>query len=194
MRKSVKSYFPIRNIENGIIETKDGRFCKVLEIYPINFELKSLSEQEDILYQYKNFLNTCNFDIQILVQSRRKDLDNHILQIERNIEKEGNEKIINLMKKYINMIKSEVLKSAITKRYFVVFSSGVLSRNLSKEQALIDLEEKTLKVKNTLSICGNDIDDFNKNNKELINILYTYMNPITSEIQNFKEFNYEYKY
>jgi len=194
MRKSVKSYFPIRNIENGIIETKDGRFCKVLEIYPINFELKSLSEQEDILYQYKNFLNTCNFDIQILVQSRRKDLDNHILQIERNIEKEGNEKIINLMRKYINMIKSEVLKSAITKRYFVVFSSGVLSRNLSKEQALIDLEEKTLKVKNTLSICGNDIKEFNKNNKELINILYTYMNPITSEIQNFKEFNYEYKY
>lgn len=194
MRKSVKTHFPIRNIENGVIETKEGKLCKVLEVYPINFALKSFSEQESILYQYKNFLNTCNFDIQILVQSRKKDLDNHILQIEKNIEKEKNEKLVNLMREYINMIKNEVLKFAITKRFFIIFSSEVLSKNLTREQALSDLQEKTLKIKNTLSGCGNDVNEFNKNNKELVNIIYSYMNPVTSEIQRYKEFNYEYKY
>lgn len=194
MRKSIKTYFPIKNIFNGIIELKDGRLLKVLEVYPINFSLKSQVEQENILYQYKNFLNTCNFDIQILVQSKRKNLDSHIFKIEENIKKEKNEKVVNLMKEYISMIKNEVVKSAITKRFFIIFQSDYLSKKLAKGQAILDLEEKALKVKNVLSVCGNDIKEFNKNNNELINIIYEYLNPITSEIQKLKEFSYEYKY
>lgn len=194
MQESIKRIFPIKNIYNGVIETKDKRLCKVIEVYPINFYLKSVSEQESILYQYKNFLNMCNFDIQILVQSKKKDLDNHILKIEKNIELEKDEKIKKLMEEYINMINSEVKKSAITKRFFIIFSSDILGKNFSKNRALLDLEEKTLKIKNALLSCGNDIREFDKDNKELINIIYTYMNPIMSEYQRFKEFNYEYKY
>lgn len=194
MRKSVKKYFPIKNIEGGIIETKDGQLCKVLEVYPINFALKSTEEQESILYQYKKFLNTCNFEVQILVQCQKKNLDKHILLIEKNIEGEKNEKLVKLMEKYICMIKNEVLKSAITKRFFIIFSSEFIEKDLSREHALADLQEKTLKIKNTLIGCGNDVKEFDKNNKELIDIIYKYMNPVTSEIQRFKEFNYEYKY
>ena len=194
MRKSVKTYCPIKNIYNGIIETKDKRLCKVLEIHPINFSLKSISEQENILYQYKNFLNMCNFDIQILVQSKKKDLTNHILKIENNIELEKDEKIRKLMREYINVVNSEVKKSSITKRFFIIFSSDTLSKEFGRDKVVLDLQEKALKVKSALSGCGNEVLEFNKNNKELINIIYTYMNPITSEKQIFKEFNYEYKY
>lgn len=172
---------------------KDGRFCKVIEVYPINFSLKSKAEQEDILYKYKTFLNACNFDIQILVQSRKGNLDNHILKVEESIEKEEDKKIVNLMHEYIEMIRNETLKSAITKRFFIVFSTENVKKRLSEEQALIELQEKTVKVKNTLSKCGNSIKDFNENNDELVDVIYTYMNPITSQIQNFKEFSYEYK-
>lgn len=135
----------------------------------------------------------CNFDIQILAQSKKKDLDNHILKIENNIEVENNEKIKKLMREYINMVNNEVKKFAITKRFFIIFSSDILSKNFDKNKALLDLEEKTLKIKNALFSCGNDIREFDKDNKELINIIYTYMNPIMSNNQRFKEFNYEYK-
>jgi len=40
MRKSIKSWFPIKNINSGIIENKKGEYLKILEILPINFELK----------------------------------------------------------------------------------------------------------------------------------------------------------
>lgn len=193
MYKSVKTWLPIKNIFDGIIETKDKRFCKVLEVYPINFSLKSLEEQENILYQYKNFLNSCDFDIQILVQSRRKDLDSHILQVKSNIEKETDEKVIKLMNRYVNMVKEEVVKSAITKRFFIIFFSDLKKDRQAKEHALQELREKTLKIKNTLNSCGNDIKDFESNNKELIDIIYTFMNPNTSEVQKIKEISYEYK-
>ena len=110
MQKSVKTWFQIKNVENGVIELKDGRFCKAVEVLPINFSLKSFSEQESILYSYKNFLNTCNFNIQILVQSKKGNLDSHISKIEKSMKFENNEKLINLVNEYINMIKTETLK------------------------------------------------------------------------------------
>jgi len=190
MRKAIKTWFPIKNIENGIIQLKDGRFCKVLEVYPINFSLKSISEQENILYLYKNFLHTCNFDIQILVYSRKGNLDSHIAKIQENMKLENNEKLISLMKKYLEMLKNETLKSAITKRFFIVFNSDL---KLNREQAVVSLLEKSLKIKTSIERCGNVVKDFSNNNDEIIEIIYAYINPITSQIQDFKEFNYEYK-
>jgi len=193
MRKSIKTWFKIKNVEKGIIEMKDGTLCKVIEVYPINFSLKSANEQESILYEYKNFLNTCDFNIQILVQSKKGNLDSHILQIEKNIKNETDEKIIRLMREYIDMVKNETLKSAITKRFFIIFSSGGDGKTFHREQAIADLQEKALKVKNAIGKCGNDVREFDKAGNELVNIIYTYLNPTTSAIQNFKEFNYEYK-
>ena len=54
-----KNWFPIKNIRDGIIETKNGRYCKVLEILPINFELKSV--KDDIRHsRFSNQIDTGN--------------------------------------------------------------------------------------------------------------------------------------
>ena len=37
----VQDFLPIKNLSNGIIETVDGRYIKILEIEPINFLLRS---------------------------------------------------------------------------------------------------------------------------------------------------------
>ena len=192
MGKSIKSWFKIKNIVNGVIELKDDSLCKVLEVQPINFSLKSEDEQESILYNYKNFLNTCDFDIQILVQSKKGNLDSHISKIKSKMESEQNEKVIRLMKKYIDMINNETLKSSITKRFFIIVSEKC-EKGIKKELLLVKLQEKTLKITTALSKCGNNIKTFDKNNDELVSIIYTYMNPTLSEIQEFKEINYEYK-
>ena len=85
---SVQEWLPVDEIlENGIIKVKNKNYIKILKIIPINFELKSNLEKEAILNSYKIFLKTCNFDIQILIQSNKKDLSNHISKIkEKNKE------------------------------------------------------------------------------------------------------------
>lgn len=35
----MQDFIPVKNIANGIIETTDGRYIKILEIEPINFML-----------------------------------------------------------------------------------------------------------------------------------------------------------
>ena len=70
--KTVQQWIPIENIyENGIIKTNKNKYVKILKINPINYNLKSDLEKKTILNSYKIFLKTCNFNIQILVQSNK---------------------------------------------------------------------------------------------------------------------------
>ena len=89
---SVQEWLPVDEIlENGVIKLKNKNYIKIVKIIPINFELKSNLEKEAILNSYKIFLKTCNFDIQILIQSNKKDLSNHISKIkEKNKEEKEN--------------------------------------------------------------------------------------------------------
>ena len=41
----VQPFLPVKDIRNGIVETTDGRYVKILEIEPINFLLRSSEEQ-----------------------------------------------------------------------------------------------------------------------------------------------------
>ena len=111
MRKSIKSWFPIRDIKDGIIETKDREYLKILEILPINFELKSNFEKETIVYQYKTFLKTCNFDMQILVQSKKNDLDDHVESILNVMKNEMSETLKNLSDEYIKNVKEKTFNN-----------------------------------------------------------------------------------
>ncbi|MFR2197219.1 MAG: hypothetical protein ACLS5Y_06695 [Clostridia bacterium] len=49
-----------------------------MKVNPINFNLKSNLEKDAIFKFYKIFLKTCNFDIQILIQSSKENLDKNI--------------------------------------------------------------------------------------------------------------------
>ena len=185
MKKSIKSWFPIKEIKDGIIETKNEEYLKILEVLPINFELKSNFEKETIIYQYKTFLKTCNFDMQILIQSKKNDLDDHIESILNVMKNEKSEMLKNLSDEYIKNVKEKTIKTTITRRFFIVFSATINgNKKLSREIAIDDLKEKTLKIKRTLEKCGNEVIDLAECNFSIINNLYKQLNRKTSEIQS----------
>ena len=88
---SVQEWIPIEQFfDNGIIKMKNNIFIKIIKIYPINYNLKSELEKKSILNSYKTFLKTCNFDIQILIQSNKENLSDHINKIRKQMKKEEN--------------------------------------------------------------------------------------------------------
>ena len=88
---SIQKWIPIENIfERGIIKIKKNKYIKILKVIPINFNLKTQLEKETILKSFKTFLKTCNFDMQILIQSKKEDLTNHIEKIKEIQKKENN--------------------------------------------------------------------------------------------------------
>ena len=72
---NVQDWLEIENIlNNGIIKFKNKKYIRIIKIIPINYNLKSDFEKQSILNSYKIFLKTCNFNIQILIQTNKENL------------------------------------------------------------------------------------------------------------------------
>ena len=190
---SVQEWLPFEKIiENGVIKLNNGNYIKIIKIIPINFNLKSDLEKEAILNSYKIFLKTCNFDIQILIQSNKEDLSKHISSVKFSNQKE-NKKIKELSEKYINYLNQlNYNRKSSTKNYYLIINSNKLNEKnnlnifinkknnlqLNNYENIIfdDLNEKYLKIKDTLSRCGNTVIDIN-NKEDIKNILFSFFYP-----------------
>lgn len=107
---SAQEWLPINYIySNGIIKINKNKYIKILKIIPINYNLKSDLEKNSILNSYKIFLKTCDFNIQILIQSNKENLEKHIFNIEKNISQKENNYLNKISKNYINYIKKLIL-------------------------------------------------------------------------------------
>ena len=89
---TLQKWLPIKEInKEGVVKLKNNKLIKIIKVNPINYNLKSNLEKESILNSYKIFLKTCNFNIQILIQSNKEDLNNHISKIKTNLLKKEKE-------------------------------------------------------------------------------------------------------
>lgn len=185
---SVQEWLPVDEIlENGIIKLKNKNYIKILKIIPINFELKSNLEKEAILNSYKIFLKTCNFDIQILIQSNKKDLSNHISKIKEK-NKEEKENIKKLSEKYINYIKKlNIEKKSSSKNFYILIKENPeikkTKTNINEKITFDKLNDKYFSIKECLSRCGNVVIDIS-DKKMAEKILYSFLNSRKDLLEN----------
>ena len=172
--KTLQEWLPIKEIDKkGVVKLKNNNLIKIIKVNPINYNLKSDLEKESILNSYRIFLKTCNFDIQILIQSIKEDLSHHINNIQNNISKKENkylEKISKNYIQYINKINSE-RKSSSKDFYIIISNENKKNNNIQTEELLKnDLKEKYFKIKECLSRTGNSVQEIS--NKENIEKLF----------------------
>ena len=170
---------PIKDIYNdGIIKLKNDTYIKIIKINPINYDLKSDFERRAILNSYKAFLKNCNFDIQIIIKSKKEDISENIKKLEKQKEVEkmlNNNFMVNIFDSYIKYIKEKNKeKLSSSKDFYIIFNSKKFPENQEKN-ILIDLKEKYFKIRDSLSRCGNIICEIrNKNEiKDIINLFFT---------------------
>ena len=106
---------------------KNNKYIKILKIISINYNLKSDLEKEAILNSYKIFLKTCNFNIQILIQSSKENLDKNILNIQKNIQKKENKFLKNISNEYIKYIQNmNLTKKSSSKNFYIILANEKL--------------------------------------------------------------------
>lgn len=178
-QETTQSWIPLEEIlENGMVRTKKA-YIKILKVVPINYNLKSDLEKQAILNSYQIFLKTCNFDIQILIQSSKENLEKNIFKIQENIQKKENkylEKIAENYIEYINQINSN--KKSSSKNFYIIISKEISKEqeyNESFEIIKNDLKEKYFKIKECLSRCGNSVFEMNEKEK-ILKILNSFFN------------------
>lgn len=171
-----QKWLPFKEVlSDGIIQLKDNTYVKLIKVFPINYNLKSELEKEAILNSFKLFFKTCDFDIQILVQSTKEDLSKYVLILREEEKKEENRKIQKMYEEYINFICDKNLKKDYSSKNFIVaIKNPVKNAEENANIEIIDLNDKYYKIKEYLSRCGNLVTEFSRD--EVIELLHNCFN------------------
>ena len=69
-----QTFLKLDEIREDTIIMQDGTLRAVLVVSSTNFDLKSQEEQNALIYAYQRFLNSLEFHVQILMQSRKMNI------------------------------------------------------------------------------------------------------------------------
>ena len=172
---STQEWIPIEKIfDNGIIKLKNKNYIKIIKVKPINFSLKSNLEKEAILNSYKIFLKTCNFDIQILIQSSKENLNKNIEYIKNNLKVENKEFLNTIASEYFNFILNfNSIKNCSSKKFYIIISNK--NNDDFEDNIFQELNEKYFKIKECLFRCGNITQELNSK-VEVKELFYSFFN------------------
>ncbi len=119
--KTTQEFVPIKEIRDGVVILNDGSLRSVVLATSVNFALKSTDEQNSIIFQFQNFLNSLDFSVQIFIQSKKLDIRPYIALLESRYKEQVGELMKIQTREYIEFVKTFVDNSSImTKSFFVV--------------------------------------------------------------------------
>ena len=174
----VQDYLPIKDLKNGIIETADGRYIKILEVDPINFTLRSDEEQFNIISSFASWLKISPMRLQFKSITRKADSDRHIAMVRKELEQEGTPQCREMGEDYIKVIKDVGSREALTRRFFLIFQYEAVGRNENGDYAKIYgmLQTAEQNARAYFSQCGNSIVQPKDPDEATAEILYMFFN------------------
>lgn len=118
---STQLYLDIAEIKEEVVVLKNGALRAVLMVSSINFALKSEDEQKAIIYAFQGFLNSLDFPIQIVIHSRKLDIDPYLEKLEKKGHEQTNELLRIQTEEYRDYIQKLIdIANVMTKNFFIV--------------------------------------------------------------------------
>ena len=143
---ATQQFVPIKEIRNGTIILKNGGYRGILICSSINFGLKSADEQHAITLGFQNFLNTLDFSIQIVINSRKMDLRPYLALLEEKVLDQRTELMKIQLHEYIEFVRSFTDQANImTKSFYVVVP---YAPHISTAHAVSFLRRESASVQN----------------------------------------------
>jgi len=204
---STLSFVEIAEIRDSAMILREGQLRAVIAISSANFALKSGSEQQIIINSFQGVLNSLEFMIQILVQSRKLNLDNYIEKLQEQEDKQENDLLRVKMQEYIEYIQQMLKEVNIMKKDFYLVIGydvgniryglfGSLTRALNPTKIIKQKQEDFLRNRKFLMsrvdqvasrFAALDLKVDLLNTEQLIALMYNSYNPDTLESIRLKD-------
>lgn len=195
--KKTQDFVSVKEIRDGVVTLNDDTLLTILMVSSLNLALKSSDEQQAIIMQFQNFLNSLENSVQIFVQSQKLDIRPYINMMEEQHKLQTNELIKIQTKEYINFIKSFTEKTNImSKNFFIVVTykpaviggkNSIFGNKKEKndeksrifEESRTQLEQRISIVEQGLNRTGVRLARLGT--EEIVELLYKLYNPGESE-------------
>ena len=205
---SSQQFLEFDQIQNGVIILKNKTLRSVLMVSSLNFALKSDEEQSAIIYQFQSFLNSLDFQCQIIVQSRKTNITGYFDGLKK-LEKEQENELLKIQtNEYRKFIEGLVENETIMRKSFFVvipYSLGETEKtnnkgffkNLFQKTNLPGLNEENFKrCRNQLwqrmefvaiGLRRCDLSTTPLTTPELIELLWSWNHPKEAEVGYYPE-------
>jgi hypothetical protein len=118
---SIQKHLEIKEVKDGVIILKRGGLRAILMTTSLNFALKSTPEQDAIIIRYQEFLNSLDFPLQIVVASRKFDINPYIQTLQQKQIRQENELLRIQTAEYIDFIKGLTeVANIMTESFYLV--------------------------------------------------------------------------
>lgn len=204
-KPSTQQYLDIAEIHDGVVILKDGSLRAVLMVSSVNFALKADKEKDAIIYSFQNFLNYLNFDVQVLVRSRRLDLKDYLQKMNGIAQKQKNAYIKAQTEEYIGFVQSLLdVVNIMDKQFFVVVPfypnvvqntkgigskiKGMIAPSDNSQVDLSNFEENRVQLMQRVDVVASHLSAMelrcaSLDTQELIELFYMSYNPDSSKNQ-----------
>ncbi len=176
----VQDFIPLKELKNGIVETTDGRFIKILEIEPINFLLRSDEEQWGIISTFASWLKISPMRLQFKSVTRKADSDQYVAGLQADLEQETVEACRRLGEGTIQFIREEGSREALSRRFFLIFQyeapNGRRQMGPDYGEIYSALQVVTQNARTYFAQCGNSIVQPKDEDAFTAEVLYMYFN------------------
>ena len=181
--RSVQAWLPIADIRNGVFITTDGQFVKLLEVLPVNFDLKSDIEQQNIISSFAAYLKIAPNSVQILVATQKADIEGYLRRMWVLYDAEENDACREMIEDNIREVEYLADREALTRRFFVAFRYEAHMRvRGNRVDAIVQrLEEEAATTRNYLEMCGLEVLRPANDDAWLCEVLYGLLNRNTSK-------------
>ncbi len=129
---AAQEFIAIDSIRDGIVVLKNNQGLRtVLMVSSLNFGLKSEEEQDALIFQYENFLNSLDFSLQFAIQSRHLNILPYLETLDARQKDETNELLKVQISEYMEFVKTFVdLSHIVAKTFYAVvpFQPTVVER------------------------------------------------------------------
>jgi len=116
-----QQFLEIDEIKEGVVVLRNKSLRGVLMVSSQNFALKSDEEQQATIYQFQSFLNSLDFPIQIVVQSRVLNITGYLDKLKELENTQENELLKIQTAEYQKFISQLITGNSImAKNFFVV--------------------------------------------------------------------------
>lgn len=184
-KASSREQIAIKGVREGILLLPFGQYRAVLEVSPVNFELRSEEEQDAIIDTYESFLNSVGSSLQILIRTREIDMDKYLEELHDRLEDETESIYKQQLENYDEFIRSLIQSNKIlTRRFYVVVqysNTNKVDFELIREQLNLTLDI-VAKGMTRLGMSARQLSSF-----EVLDLFYSFYSPAQAKLQPLTE-------
>lgn len=194
-----QKFIEIQDIKDDVVILKNSGLRAVCIASSINFELKGNEEQEALIGRFQGFINSLDFPLQILVNSRKLNIDPYLENLKELAKTQENELLHAQTTEYIDFIQKFVeLTDIMNKSFYVVIpynpagakeekfldkikliiSPKITTQKLSPEKFDEYKDQLMQRANHIISGLGQvEVKATLLNNQQLIRLFYEFYNP-----------------